>query len=133
MNGAEVKVWSRAKDGTKKLSANFQVREFACADGSDAVVVSPALVEILQKIRTHFGVPVDVNSGFRTGSHNRKVGGAEYSFHLYGTAADIAVRGVDPKTVYAYAETLLGNRGGLGLYGWGIHVDVRPEKGRWNG
>ena len=124
-------VWNM--DGEKNLSAQFKVKEFACQDGSDPVFVSDALVAVLQKIRTHFGVPVDVNSGFRSAGHNKKVGGAAYSRHLYGTAADIAVRGVAPEKVYAYAETLLPASGGIGLYSWGIHVDVRPEKGRWRG
>lgn len=133
MNGTQVKAYSRAMDGEKNLSAHFKVKEFACQDGSDPVFVSDALVAVLQKIRTHFGVPVDVNSGFRNASHNKKVGGAAYSRHLYGLAADIAVRGVAPKAVYDYAETLLPHTGGIGLYPWGVHIDVRPEKGRWTG
>lgn len=49
MNGATVKVYSLAKDGSKQLSAHFKVREFACSDGSDAVFISPELVEILKR------------------------------------------------------------------------------------
>jgi len=45
MNGANVKVYSRAKDGLEKLSTNFKVNEFACPDGSDPIFVSPELVD----------------------------------------------------------------------------------------
>ena len=84
MNGANVKVYSRAKDGNVALSRNFKVREFACCDGTDTVFVSPELVAVLQKIRDHFGKAVNINSGYRTEAHNKKVGGAAYSQHKYG-------------------------------------------------
>lgn len=133
MNGLSVKVYSKAKDGNKKLSANFKVREFACSDGSDPIFISSDLVEVLQKIRTHFGKAVTINSAYRTPAKNKKVGGATYSQHLYGTAADITVKGVAPKDVAAYAETLLPARGGIGIYPTFTHVDVRTVKSRWNG
>ena len=31
----EINAYSKAKDGGKKLSANFTVKEFACKDGSE--------------------------------------------------------------------------------------------------
>ena len=133
MNGATVKAYSKAKDGTKKLTANFKVREFACSDGSDVIFISDGLVAVLQQIRSHFGKPVTINSGYRTPAQNKKVGGAAYSQHLYGTAADIQVKGVSPKLVAAYAETLLPNTGGIGVYGTFTHIDVRKTKSRWNG
>ena len=133
VNGASVKAYSKAKDGTKKLSANFQVKEFACQDGSDPIFISPELVTVLQKIRTHFGKPVTINSAFRTATHNKAVGGAAYSQHLFGTAADIVVKGISPKVVAVYAETLLPNKGGIGIYDGFTHIDVRKEKSRWNG
>ena len=133
MNGTGVKVYSKAKDGNKKLSNNFKVREFACSDGSDPVFIAPALVDILQKIRDHFGKAVNINSGFRTPAKNKAVGGATYSQHLYGTAADISVSGVSPTVVAAYAESLLPGTGGIGIYGTFVHVDVRKNKSRWKG
>lgn len=125
--------YSKTKDGDKKLAANFRVREFACNDGSDPVFVAPLLVEVLQTIRNHFGKPVTINSGYRTAAYNKKVGGAAYSQHLYGMAADIVVAGVAPKDVAAYAEKLLSGCGGIGIYGSFVHIDVREVKSRWNG
>lgn len=128
-----VNAYSKSKDGNKNLSANFKVREFACKDGSDVVFIAPELVEILQQIRNHFGKAVNVNSGYRTTTYNEKVGGALYSQHQYGTAADIHISGVAPKDIAAYAETLLLNSGGIGIYKDFVHVDVRTDKSRWNG
>ena len=125
--------YSKSKRGNMNISANFKVKEFACNDGSDVVFVSPELVEVLQKIRDHFNAAVTITSGYRTETYNKKVGGATYSQHLYGKAADIKVKGVSPKTVATYAETLLPNKGGIGIYPTFTHVDVREVKSRWNG
>lgn len=133
MNGTEVKAYSKAKDGTKQLTKNFKVREFACSDGTDVVFVSGDLVDVLQKIRDHFGKPVNINSAYRTPAKNKQVGGASYSQHLYGTAADISIKGVSPKAVAEYAETLLPRTGGIGIYETFTHVDVRAARSRWKG
>ena len=133
VNGSSVKAYSKAKDGLTKLSANFKVNEFACNDGSDPIFISSDLVKVLQKIRTHFGKPVVINSAYRTVTKNKAVGGATYSQHLYGMAADIHIDGVTPKQIAAYAETLLPDSGGIGIYSTFTHIDVRKTKSRWDG
>lgn len=133
-----IEAYSLAKDGEKKLSLNFKVKEFACKDGSNAIFVDDELVRVLQDIRDHFNRPVTITSAYRTVSHNKKVGGSPKSQHLYGTAADIQVKDTPPEFVAQYTETLLPNTGGIGLYpkksgrakGW-VHVDTRPKKSRW--
>lgn len=132
MNGASVKVYSKAKNGTTKLSANFKVSEFACKDGSDTVFVAPELVAVLQKIREHFGKAVVINSAYRTEAHNAKEGGSPYSQHKYGMAADIRISGVTPLAVAQYAQALLPSSGGIGVYKTFTHVDVRTAKSRWD-
>ena len=126
-------VYSYTKDGTKFLSSNFRVREFRCKDDTDPIFVDSDLVDILQKVRDHFGKAVTITSAFRTASHNKKVGGATYSQHLYGKAADIKVSGVAPSVVADYVETLIPGTGGIGRYSTFTHVDVRKVKSRWNG
>lgn len=133
MAGQVVKVYSKAKEGNVKLSKNFTVKEFACSDGTDTVFVSLALVNLLQKIRDHFGKAVIINSAYRTEAHNKAIGGATYSQHKYGLAADIHINGVTPKEIAAYVETLLPSSGGIGIYKSFIHIDVRRVKSRWNG
>ena len=128
-----INAYSLAKDGTTYISKNFRVREFACKDGSDPVFIDDDLVGVLQQIRDHFGKAVIITSAFRTASHNKKVGGATYSQHCYGKAADIKVSGVAPSKVAEYVETLMPNTGGIGRYSTFTHVDVRATKSRWNG
>lgn len=130
---ATIRAYSKAKDGSKKLSANFKVKEFACSDGSDPIFVADELVTVLQKIRTHFGKAVTITSAYRTPTRNSAVGGTAYSQHLYGTAADIKVRGVSSRDVATYAEKLMPNKGGIGIYSTFTHIDVRKTKSRWNG
>lgn len=128
-----INAYSVSKDGSKQLSKNFKVREFRCQDGSDPVFVDSDLVVIVQKVRDHFGKAVTITSAFRTASHNKKVGGATYSQHLYGKAADIKVAGVAASAVANYVETLMPNTGGIGRYSTWTHVDTRKAKSRWNG
>lgn len=128
-----IKAYSKKKDGNKKVSTNFRVKEFACSDGSDPIFIDSDLVNILQKVRNHFGKAVTITSAYRTPGKNKAVGGQAYSQHLYGRAADIKVKGVSPKKVAAYVETLLKNKGGIGIYSTFVHVDTRATKARWRG
>ena len=128
-----IRAYSKAKDGSKQISKNFKVREFACTDGSDPVFIADELVSVLQKIRSHFGKPVTITSAYRTPGKNKAVGGEAYSKHLYGMAADIKVSGISPSKVSTYAEKLLPNTGGIGTYSTFTHIDVRKTKSRWNG
>ena len=130
----EINAYSKAKDGGKKLSTHFKVKEFACKDGSDAVLVAPRLVMVLQSIRSHFGAAVTINSGYRTPQYNTKVGGVAHSQHCYGTAADITVKGQKPAVVAAYARELMPDWGGVGVYSQKgfTHIDIREARADWN-
>lgn len=131
----EINAYSKAASGGKQLSAHFKVREFACKDGSDAVLVAPRLVMVLETIRAHFGVPVVIHSAYRTPQYNKQANGAEHSQHCYGTAADISVRGQTPAAVAAFARQLMPDWGGVGVYakkGF-THIDVREKKSDWTG
>ena len=130
----DVRSYSLAAEGDRQAAPHFKVREFACKDGSDPVFVSPRLAGVLEAIRTHFGAPVTITSGYRTPAHNAATrGSSPRSQHLYGLAADIQVEGAAPAAVAAYAETLLPDAGGIGIYDTFTHIDVRPQKSRWRG
>ena len=129
----DVKVYSLKAEGSRQITDHFRVYEFACKDGSDVVFVSQALADILENIRVHFGKPVHINSGYRTVSYNKTVdGSSSTSQHCNGLAADIRVEGHTPAEVYAYADKLLGEHGGLGIYNTFVHVDVRASKSRFD-
>ena len=125
----EVDFWSTVK--------YFGRHEFACKCGKycDGYPVEPseALVRFLDKFRDAVGLPVYINSGIRCATHNASaaVGGAPQSRHLYGDAADIRCPGKTPQELYDIANAMLGNSGGVGLYSWGIHVDMRAQRARW--
>lgn len=57
----------------------------------DVVANLKVLVSRLNVIRRMIGVPLYINSGYRSRRLNREVGGAECSLHLFGKAADVAV------------------------------------------
>ena len=130
----DVKVYSLKAEGSRQITDHFRVYEFACKDGSDVVFVSQALADILENIRVHFGKPVHINSGYRTVSYNKTVSSSSStSQHCNGLAADLHVDGHTHQEVYNYACQLLGDHGGVGLYSWGVHIDVRANKSRWKG
>lgn len=129
----EINAYSKQKNGNKKLSANFTVKEFACQNGEDTVLVAPRLVMVLQSVRSHFNKAVTISSAYRTPEYNKKVGGAAQSQHCYGTAADIQIKGVSPVVVASYARSLMPDWGGVGIYANFTHIDVREERADWNG
>lgn len=95
-----VKTYSLKKDGEKFITPHFRVREFRCKDGSDKILISTELVEMLEKLRTKLGCSININSGYRTKSHNKSVGGSVTSKHCKGLAADIICK-KDGKTISA--------------------------------
>lgn len=124
----EIKVYSLEADGNKAISANFRVKEFACKDKSDTIVIHDAFVkEKLQKIRSYFGMPVTFDSAFRTPEHNANTkNAAKNSLHVKGRAFDIVVKGKTPAEVARYAASI-GIKGVI-QYSWGVHVDSRATK-----
>lgn len=90
-----VQTYSMATQADLQVGQYFKVREFACHDGSDTVLIDDELVNRLDRIRTVFGSGITITSGYRTPAYNASpsVGGARNSQHTKGTAADIQVRG----------------------------------------
>lgn len=124
-----------------KLSENFSLWEFKCRDGTDVPEEYMAnvqkLVENLQVLRDVIGKPIRVISGYRSPKYNRRIGGARRSQHMLAKAADIKIKGMDPKEVKAIIEDLIAqgkmHKGGIGLYKTFTHYDVRGRNARWYG
>lgn len=118
----------------------FTRAEFRCPCGHcGGFPVEPekAMVRTVDEIRRRLGKPISIvdagGSGIRCPAHNKEVGGVANSQHLYGKAADLHCSGATPAEMAKVAEAVLGNTGGIGIYAWGIHVDTRSAKSRWNG
>ena len=126
-----IKIYSKTE--SRQLSENFSLHEFCCKGNGccKTLRVDEALVSVLQNIRKHFGAPVTINSAYRCSKHNKAVGGVSGSYHTKGMAADIVVKGVEPKAVAAYAESI--GVKGIGLYDTFVHVDTRENKSFWYG
>lgn len=131
-----VKIYN--KTSNTKLSTNFKASEFSCKGKGccSDIKIDEKLVVFLQKIRTNFGAEVTINSGYRCAKHNKAVGGATFSYHTKGQAADIVVNGIKPAQVAKYAESI--GVLGIGLYetakdGYFVHIDTRTKKSFWYG
>lgn len=128
----EINAYSLKADGEKKLTAHFKVKEFRCKDGSDTILIARELPVICEYLRMRTGKPFAPNSAYRTPQYNKQVGGVENSQHTYGTAVDIpTLSGYTPAKMAAIAREIMPDWGGVGIYSWGIHVDVRKEKADW--
>ncbi len=115
-----------------KLSEHFKSSEFECHCGECELVLPPMeLIDVLEDVRSHFGKPVTVMSGYRCKVHNKNVGGAPRSKHKLGIAADIKVKDISPNDVHEYLCEKYPTRYGIGSYAYFTHCDVRPNKARW--
>lgn len=117
-----------------KLSAHFDSSEFACKCGCgglhNGADINPRLVQVLERMRAIIGNPLVLSCGYRCPAHNAEVGGVSNSQHIYGTAADVQCPdGVMLQTLYDAAVTA--GADGIGIYSWGVHVDVRGYTARW--
>ena len=114
------------------ISKHFSRYEFACSCGCQFQTVDSELLQVLEQVREHFEKPVHINSGCRCLEHNTKIGGSKDSKHMQGIAADIVVEEIEPDVVADYLEERFQERYGIGRYTTFTHIDVRPNKARWN-
>lgn len=123
-----------------KISDHFYSTEFDC-HGSGCctqTIVNDMLPVHLEQIRNHFKAPITITSPYRCPVHNSRpsVGGAPGSRHTKGDACDFVVKGVAPRIVAQYCESI--GILGIGLYetqsdGFFVHIDERNYKSFWYG
>ena len=114
----------------------FDTKEFESKDGKPSpcgeTVVAKELIVRLNAIRSRFGKPIIINSGYRSPEHNAKVGGVANSQHVLGTAADIRPEDLKDLPELQKICDEMNPHGGVGFYDTFCHVDVRGEKARWD-
>ena len=126
-NQPDIKVYDLSQRDLQ-LSANFRAGEFFSKDGANENLISTEMVELLQKMRDELGVPLLINSAYRSNYWNNAVGGAVNSRHLVGDACDISILNIDWRKVVECAKRV-GFRGiGYGQNRGFIHVDLGAER-----
>ena len=112
-----------------KISPHFSLGEFASKDGADKVLYSTELLALLEILRGE-AFTVQLNSAYRSASHNRAVGGASNSQHIYGRGADIQLKykgePLDARYVCCRCQSL-GFPGVAYISSTSVHVDARPS------
>ena len=116
-------------DTVEMLSPHFSLDECKCCCGCGLCSVTPRLLALAEAVRDILKEPMIVHSVCRCKAHNAAVGGSPTSKHLKGQAMDFHVRGLSPVAVYnaivkAWHDGKLPELGGVGLYDWGVHIDI---------
>lgn len=125
--------WSALTESVQKggaCSIYFRFSEFK-SKGNGWIKVKRELVRRLDQLRHHYG-PITPISGYRDPAHNRRVGGASNSQHLYGGACDTRFHRGAPSV---NAVKRLGLFSGIGYVrgsGAVAHVDIRGLDGTPN-
>ena len=96
--------------------------------------VAPRLLSLAEKVRDILTVPMIVTSCCRCPEHNKEVGGSPASKHICtpsqpARAMDFKPKNTEPIVAYnaivkAYHDGRLNELGGIGLYDWGLHIDI---------
>lgn len=106
---------------------SFSPEELACRGTGQLMLDEPSL-DKLQALRELVGKPMIVLSAYRSPEHNKAVGGAKHSQHLYAKAFDISMANHDPDVFETDART-------VGFTGFGyypkqgfMHIDTGPAR-----
>ena len=92
------------------LSPNFTLEEMIASEtaarynidntpDNDVLMNLRRLALFLEEVRTAVGMPLHINSAYRSVEANRIVGGKSTSQHCKGAAADLKVKGMTPDQV----------------------------------
>lgn len=112
------------------ISTNFSLHEFRSRDGHAGINKANLhqLVARLEALRCIVGgKPMRIVSGHRSVEHNRAVGGASDSQHIYSRAADLEPGYATVAQAEEAGFTGIGERDG-----WAVHVDTRARPARWS-
>jgi hypothetical protein len=114
-----------AVDTSLSIAPNFTLNEFAQDWKGQWAVVRPEMVAKWQAIRSSLGVPIYINSGFRSPGYNSGLSGAAtYSRHMYGDAGDVQANGAVSLQAIA-DECAVRNAYFIKLYTGHVHCDWR--------
>jgi len=122
-----------------QLTKDFNLREFACNDGSKVPEALEANVRLLadqlQVLRDFINIPITLNSAYRTEAYNASIGGSPKSQHKLAKAADLVTSKYTPNELADIIKDLIKEgkmmQGGVGVYPSFVHYDCRGTEARW--
>lgn len=92
--------------------------------------MDPGFLAKLEQARLKANFPWVITAGYRTVSHNKKLGGAPNSWHLKGMAADIACTNGWQRYIIVKSAIEAGIFG-IEVCEKHIHLDNRPDPCMW--
>lgn len=106
---------------------NFSPQEMA-SRGDGKLAINEDAMDKLQALRDRLGVPLIVNSAYRSPEYNRQIGGAARSQHMQAKAFDISMANHDPAIFEAAARAV--GFTGFGFYRRNnfMHIDTGPAR-----
>lgn len=105
---------------------NFTPKEISCK-GDGLIVIDENALDKLQAMRLELGIPLVINSAYRSEAYNKSVGGAPKSQHLQGRAFDIRITDALSREEIKYHAKEAGFTG-IGDYNTFVHVDTGPTR-----
>lgn len=113
---------------------NFSPDELRCKETGE-LAMDADFMDRLQSLRTEFGKPMAITSGFRSAKHSAERKKAKPGAHAQGKAVDVAVMGEDAlelvRLALSFGFTGIGvsQKAGGARY---IHLDTAPRKAIWS-
>ncbi len=116
---------------TSELARGYEWESLPVIARNNLIILTK---EILQPGRDLLKKPIHLTSVYRSPQHNRSVGGASDSQHVYGTAADCYTPGMTGLEFFEFwIKNFHSKIGGIGLYanenvkGKFVHIDCRKK------
>ena len=97
---------------------NFSFTEMACSETGECAM-DETTMDRLQLLRSHYGSPLTITSGYRSPRHSIEAAKAAPGTHAKGRAADIACAGADAFEILT--EALVVGFTGIGVQQKGEH------------
>jgi hypothetical protein len=134
------KIKSKNQDNNGIDRESLTISAFDCYDGTPVPKEYYGNVEDLIKqlkaLQNAIGGKIKIVSGYRTPSHNLKIGGVTNSQHTIGTGTDFrSSTNLTPTQIANTIERLISEgkmkQGGVGIYPNYVHYDTRGTRARW--
>ncbi len=113
---------------------NFSPDELRCKETGE-LAMDEDFMDRLQALRTEFGKPMTITSGFRSAKHSAERRKAKPGAHAQGKAVDIALMGEDAYELvnlavrFGFTGIGVSQKAGGARY---IHLDTAPRRAIWS-